>query len=285
VLWIVAMNFPNDSDTQFARERLATGCESMKHLLAGLLDAKGRVAEEVHAIRKLGKSLRGGFSLFRLEDPSSAEIQAIGRLLSGPRDAVSRLKTWNHLAWDADPGTAAAIHGLLDQQTHSAARRPPPETIAWCVARVDAACQQLQQLPSEGLTETLVKGLKKLERRALKRCLRLDHQEPEDFHEARKALKAWLGATGFLPDAQIPHSEVFHHLAELLGDENDLATLSVWLEEHGFTARFAPDLWKALLGTRRKLQKKIIKETRKLGTKEKAGPPPSDPAPIQTATE
>ena len=37
-----------------------------------------RIAEEVHATRKLGKSLRGGFALFRLGGNSSLEIQAIG---------------------------------------------------------------------------------------------------------------------------------------------------------------------------------------------------------------
>ena len=97
------MNFPNDSVTQFAKDRLAGGCDTMRQRLHGLLDAKGRVAEEVHAIRKLGKSLRGGFSLFRLEKSAALEIQAIGRLLAGPRDAVSRLKTWNKLGWVGDP--------------------------------------------------------------------------------------------------------------------------------------------------------------------------------------
>ena len=34
----------------------------------------------------------------------------------------------------------------------------------------------------------------------------------------------------------------------------------MWLEEHGFTERFAPDLWKTLGTTRRKLQRKVIKD-------------------------
>lgn len=261
---MLAMNFPNDSDTQFARERLLSGCESMKQLLSGLLDTKGRVAEEVHAIRKLGKSLRGGFSLFRLEDSSSLEIQAIGRLLSGPRDAVSRLKTWEKLGWNADAQSAAAIFGLLDQQTHSAARRPPKETIAWCLERVNAACHELQELPAEGLADSIAKGLGKLERRTLKRCRKLEHREEEDFHEARKAVKAWLGAVGFLPARLVPLDQRLVEIADLLGDENDLATLSVWLETRGFTRRFVPDLWKTLKSARRGLQEKIIGETTKL---------------------
>lgn len=258
------MNLPQESAAQFARARLATGCETMKQLLQGLLDSKGRVAEEVHALRKLGKSLRGGFSLFRLDKTSALEIQAIGRLLSGPRDAVSRLSTWNKLGWAEDPPVAAAIAGLLDQQTHSAARRPPPETIEWCIARVNAAQKELQGLPPENLAATIAKGLEKLEKRTLKRCRKLDHRAEEDFHEARKAVKALLGAVGFLPEGVIPLDPKLHDLAERLGDENDLATLSGWLESHGFTTRFAPDLWKTIKVARHGKQKEVIREAAKL---------------------
>ena len=258
------MIFPTDSDTESAREKLAGGCETMKALLNGLLDSSGRVADEVHAIRKLGKSLRGGFALFGLGKSSALEIQAIGRLLSEPRDAVSRLKTWNKLAWNEDLLVSAAIGGLLDQQTHSAARRPPPETIAWCLERVDQAQKELAELPAGNLAGLIDKGMEKLERKVLKRCGKLDHQEEEDFHEARKAVKAWLGAVGFLPDGLVKSDPTLHELAELLGDENDLATLSAWLDGHGFTPRFAPGLWSAVKTSRRKLQKQVIKDASKL---------------------
>lgn len=258
------MNLPQENVAQFARDRLVTGCETMKQLLHGLLDTEGRVSEEVHALRKLGKSLRGGFSLFRLGKSSVLEIQAIGRLLSGPRDAVSRLNTWNKLAWSGDPPVAAAIAGLLEQQTHSAARRPPPETINWCIARVDAAQNELHGLPPENLAGTIAKGLEKLEKRTLKRCRKLDHRAEEDFHEARKAVKALLGAAGFLPEGVICPDPKLHDLAALLGDENDLATLSEWLESHGFTDRFAPDLWKSIKGARHGKQKEVIKDAAKL---------------------
>jgi hypothetical protein len=252
------------SDARQTRERLASGCGQMKQLLHGLLDSKGKVAEEIHAIRKLGKSLRGGFSLFRLGKSAALEIQAIGRLLSGPRDAVSRFNTWNKLGWTGDAVLASVIGGLLEQQTHSAARRPPVETIAWCVARVDAAAIELQNLPEEDLEERIAKGRAKLERKAISRCRRLDHRAEEDFHEARKALKAWTGALGFLHEGTVKVEPILHELAEFLGDENDLATLSVWLEEHGFTQRFAPDLWRTISAARRRLQRKVIKDGTRL---------------------
>jgi CHAD domain len=245
-----------NEDAQLASERLASGCEMMEQLLNGLLDAKGRVAEEVHAIRKLGKSLRGGFSLFRLEGTSAKEIQAIGRLLAGPRDAVSRLSTWDKLAWEGD--AAAAIHGLLEQQTHSASRRPPPETVAWCVARITAARQNLLELPATELVDRLSTGLRKLDKQATKRCNQLHHDGEEDFHDARKALKAYLGALGFLPDGAVIPEAKWMELPEILGDENDLATLATWLDQHGFTQSFVPTLWKKLGKSRSRLRKRAI---------------------------
>lgn len=265
------MEFSDEIATKQAREGLASGCGMMKQLLAGLLDSKGKVAEEVHAIRKLGKSLRGGFSLFKLEKSSALEIQAIGRLLSNSRDAVSRFNTWNKLAWQEDPSVAAAIGQLLEQQTHSAARRPPPETIDWCLARVDAALGELGALPEENAAGALAKRIHKLQVRAYKRCGKLNNLREEDFHEARKAVKALLGAAGFLPEGVIPLDSKFHDLAELLGDENDLATLSVWLEDHGFTKRFAPDLWKSLIAARRKIQGQVAKDVSKLSPPDKEG--------------
>ena len=254
------MNVPMECDAGLARERLVNGCETMKEMLTGLLDSKGKVAEEVHALRKLGKSLRGGFALFGLGKSAALEIQVIGRLLSGPRDAVSRLNTWNKLAWVGEPKVAAAIYGLLEQQTHSAARRPPQETMDWCIERVIHAQGELFALPADSLSAKIRSGMEKLEKRTLKRCNKLDHRAEEDFHEARKAVKAWLGAVGFLTEGSVPINPKYHDLAEVLGDENDLATLSTWLDEHGFTARFAPDLWKSLNKTRRICQRRAIKD-------------------------
>ena len=257
-LFLPGMISLNEEDTQFASQRLAGSCDVMEQLLNGLLDAKGRIGEEIHAIRKLGKSMRGGFSLFRLGRNSEKEIQVIGRLLSGPRDSVSRLNTWDKLAWEGD--AAAAIRGLLEQQTHSAARRPPPETVAWCVARVDAARQNLLKLPQAELGERILTGLKKLDKQVTKHCKRLHRDGEEDFHDARKALKAYLGALGFLPEGAVMLDPKTVNLPEILGDENDLTTLSTWLEHHGFTRNFVPTLWKKLAKSRSRLRKQAIRD-------------------------
>lgn len=251
---------PTDEDARFASEQLATGCDRMELLLKGLLHADGTVAEEVHAIRKLGKSLRGGFSLFRLGDTAAKEIQGIGRLLSSPRDAVSRLGTWQKIAWDGDHSTAAAITGLLAQQTHSAASRPPPETISWCIERVTGARGTLLELPADTLPERMASGILKLRKQVTKRCRHLDARAEDDFHDARKALKAYLGALGFLPEGMIAKNPTMEELAELLGDENDIATLSTWLERHGFTRDFVPDLWKSLKNRRKEIRRRAMRD-------------------------
>jgi len=258
------MSSPNHEEARFVREQLAVGCDTMEHLLHGLLDSKRRVAVEVHAIRKLGKSLRGGFSLFRLGQSSAKEIQAIGRLLSSPRDAVSRLNTWKKLAWDDDASAAAAISALLDQQTHSAARRPPPETIAWCVERVTAARKNLQELPEESLAERVEVGLKKLRKQLAKRFGKINHRGEEDFHDARKALKAYLGALGFMPKESFAADPKMTELADVLGDENDLGTLSEWLEARGFTEDFVPSLWDKLTKSRNELRKDAVRDAARL---------------------
>ena len=264
------MTPPTEAGARFASEQLATGCDTMVRLLNGLIDSKGRVAEEVHAIRKLGKSLRGGFTLFRLGKSSAKEIQVIGRLLSGPRDAVSRFSTWRKLAWEGEISTTAAIYQLLEQQTHSAARRPPAETISWCVERVAKARNHLQELPADTLAARMEVGMEKLGKQVVKRCRKLDRDGEHRFHDARKALKAYLGAFGFLPEGAITHDPTMAELAEILGDENDLATLSSWLEEHGFTADFVPDLWVRITETRNLLQSRAMVDSAKLVTPRKS---------------
>jgi hypothetical protein len=98
----------------------------------------------------------------------------------------------------------------------------------------------------------------------IKRCRKLDPSAKEDFHDARKALKAYLGALGFMPEGLITPDPILADLPELLGDENDLATLSEWLEKHGFTAELVPDLWNKLKERRHHLRSEVIGEITRL---------------------
>jgi hypothetical protein len=245
------------------RERLLEACEELKRLLTGLLDSKGRVADEVHAIRKLCKSLRGGFSLLGMPE-AGREIQAVGRMLSAIRDATSRRKTWDRLGWKDEGVAALAILHLLEQQTHSVARRPPPEAVDWAHSQVDLAIGMVEGRDGVEIAAGLDDGLKALDKAVRKRCRKMRRRGEEDFHEARKALKAYLGARAYLSGGGGEADPVRGDLAELLGDENDLATLSIWLRARGFTAKLVPELWKELGKARRKLQNRAIRASRKI---------------------
>jgi hypothetical protein len=132
--------------------------------------------------------------------------------------------------------------------------------VTWCSERVAFARKHLEELRSETLEERIALGLKKLEKRVMKRCRGLDHCRIEDFHEARKSLKAYIGAIGYLPMGLVSLDPKLAALSELLGDENDLATLSKWLEGHGFTVVFVPELWGKLEEFRSRLRTEIIDE-------------------------
>jgi len=227
-----------------AARRLSDGCRELDDLLRQLSDGD-RVAERVHSARKLGKSLRGGCALFGLGKSAGRAIQAVGRLLSARRDVASRRKTWERLGWNDGSTAATAILALLERQVAQIMTSPPPEAIKWCREQVSIAESAIAALDPKTLDACAAKGLAKLERAVLKRCKRMRRHGEEDFHDARKALKAYLGAVAFVhgePKAIQAHVD----LADILGDENDLATLRCWLIGHGFTRKLVPDLIECL---------------------------------------
>ncbi len=243
----------------FARDQILDSCDLLKQHLSNLPAGRGSGAEAVHEVRKLAKAVRGGLALFRLESSAGREVQAVGRMLSGARDAASRQATWDRLAWQEDAKVAAAIGSLLAHQSKAVSRRPPAGVMAWGMARMDAAQDILRTLPADSLSESLRRGLARLERRLGQRCRRLECGADARFHEARKAVKAWMGALGFLPPGLRRDQPSLNRLADWLGDENDLADLSGWLAAHGFTGRFAPGLWARVGKGRRRLQRKVIR--------------------------
>jgi hypothetical protein len=243
----------------FARDRILESCDLLIQQLRNLPLGRGSSAVAVHEVRKLAKAVRGGLALFRLESSAGREVQAVGRMLSGARDAASRQATWERVAWQEDATMAGVIGSLLAHQSKAVSRRPPAGVMAWGIARMEAAEDMLRKLPADSLTESLRRGLARLERRLGQRCRRLECGADARFHEARKALKAWMGALGFLPPGLRRVHPSLNRLADWLGDENDLAELSGWLAAHGFTKRFAPGLWARVGKGRRRLQRKVIR--------------------------
>ena len=238
-------------------ERLLGLCDAMEARLHGLLDSKRRVAEDVHEIRKAGKALRGGLALVGMPSATLGCVTAVGRLLAGQRDAVSRLKTWKCLGWEdraeAEDPAVRAISALLDKLAHSAGRRPPLEAVDWAVARIATVRAELAGQSEEMLLAKVPQGLRRLRRRVAKRLRKLGprHRDEPSFHTARKALKAWLGAQALMGNAA---AEDCTRLASLLGDENDLSALEAWLHARGFGKQVAPLVWQRLRRRHRTLR-------------------------------
>lgn len=247
-----------------ARQKLVIGCDDMIVALNELLISKKHIAEQIHSLRKLGKSLRGGSVILDGTKTAAREIQAVGRLLAERRDATSRRKTWEKLHWKPRHPSARAISDLLKQQVSAANRKPPKTAILWAISRVQTAKQHLQELPEEELSERLAKGIAKLEKQLVKRSRRIDRHGEDDFHELRKSIKALLGAHKFLPEISHPQAASLDELADILGDENDLTTLGLWLEQHGFTSRLEPDLWKKIDKSRNKLRAEAVHKASEL---------------------
>ncbi|MFT3992057.1 MAG: CHAD domain-containing protein [Luteolibacter sp.] len=243
-----------------ARQRLLIGCEDMIAALEDLSGSRKHIAGQIHSLRKLGKTLRGGGTLFGENKTAVREIQAVGRLLSERRDATSRRKTWEKLRWKPRHPGSQAIVGLLNQQVTAAGRKPPEPAIAWCVNRISEAKNALSAIPEEELPDRLQAGFHTLEKQLIKRGKQVARRGDEDFHNFRKSIKALLGACKFFPEITHSQAITLDHLADILGDENDLATLALWLEQHGFTAALLPDLWNNLEKSRKALQDEVLEK-------------------------
>ena len=249
------------------RAALIAACVEMERLLGGLNDSHGRVAEEIHQVRKLGKRLRGALAMCGEPKPCIRWIAVIGRMLGGTRDATVRVKTWKSLdiGENAVGSVEAAIGALLDLEASAANRRPPQAVVDWSHAALGQVVSRLAARTEEEMAASAVEGVARLERqlrKQLKRALQRVHNE--DFHECRKAAKAWLGGLSLVrPGVDLPGVEQAGQLAESLGDENDLEVLACWLTSRGFTPATAGTAWKLLHKRQERVRRRSISLIRK----------------------
>lgn len=257
----------NPSDFSAARGHLLQACEDMDRMLAGLNDSHGRVADEIHEVRKRGKSLRGGLVVIGEAKPCIRWISVIGRMLGGSRDAVVRAKTWNSLGVDdSAPGCAeAAITAMLDLEAHAAARRPPQAVIDWSQSALGQVRGRLEARTDGEVSDLVMTGEAHLRKQLKKRLKRtLQRVDNKDFHDCRKAAKAWLGGMALVaPELVLRGGTEAGKLADNLGDEHDLEVLGTWLSERGFTHATTRMGWKYLLKRQEKLRRRSISLIRK----------------------
>lgn len=258
-----------EATTEFdgARTALLGACEEMKKRLVGLTDSHGRIGDEIHQLRKLGKRLRGGLAMIGEPKPCLRWIAVIGRMLSGARDSHVRIRTWHSLGVSSTVtgSVESAITGLLELEADAAQRRPPQGVVDWSLAAVEQVKSRIEACSAEDLAERARKGAGHLKRRLKKRLKRtLERVDNEDFHESRKAAKAWLGGMALLaPDLELPGKDEAEKLSSNLGDENDLEVLAEWLDSRGFTQATAKTAWKVLRKRQEKIRRRSISLIRK----------------------
>ena len=259
----------SDEPSPFAGARAAiiAACAEMERLLTGLNDTHGRVADEIHQTRKAGKRLRGALVMAGEPKPCIRWIAVIGRMLGGSRDATVRVKTWQSLGMPVAPvGSAeAAVAALLELEAQASTRRPPQAVIDWSQAALNQVRGRIEAQTDEEVAKAAETGAEKLEKQLRKRLKRaLQRVSNEDFHDCRKAAKAWLGGMALTaPEVKLTCKEEAENLASSLGDENDLEVLAAWLEARGFTASVCPAAWKVLRKRQEKIRRKSISLIRK----------------------
>ncbi len=255
------------TDFAGARASLLAACGEMERMLEGLNDSHGQVAVEIHELRRLGKRLRGGLAMIDDAKPCLRWMSVIGRMLGGVRDATVRAKTWKKLGFEEGaPGSIeAAITALLDLETAVAKRVPPPAVIEWSLAAVDQVKVRLAARTAEEIAASAAKGAGRLGSQLRKRLKRaLERVRNEDFHDCRKAAKAWLGGMSLVaPDLALAGGPEAVKLGDSLGEENDLEVLAVWLRSRGFTPSATPAGWKVLRKRQEKLRRRSISLIRK----------------------
>jgi CHAD domain-containing protein len=257
----------NPTDFANARASMIAACVEMERLLGGLNDSHGRVADEIHQLRKLGKRLRGALQMFGESKPCIRWIAVIGRMLGGTRDSNVRVKTWQSLGMgEALPGSVeAAIGGLLELEAAAANRRPPQAVVDWSQAALGQVVSRLAARGDDEAAASAIEGEARLHRQLRKRLKRaLARVRNEDFHECRKVAKAWLGGMSLVaPGVDLPGRKEAEKLADSLGVENDLAVLASWLSDRGFSPTTAAAAWKVLRKRQEKIRRQSISLIRK----------------------
>jgi CHAD domain-containing protein len=250
-----------------ARGAIIAACGEMARLLTGLNDTHGRVGDEIHQTRKAGKKLRGALVMAGEPKPCVRWIAVIGRMLGGTRDAAVRVKTWQSLGISPVPaGSAeAAAAALLELEASASTRRPPQPVVDWSLAALGQVRKRIEAQTDEEVAKAAEHGADKLEKQLRKRLKRaLQRVSNEDFHDCRKAAKAWLGGMALTAaELKLPGKEEAEDLASSLGDENDLEVLAAWLESRGFTPSVCPAAWKVLRKRQEKIRRRSISLIRK----------------------
>jgi CHAD domain-containing protein len=233
-----------DGIRRIARGRLADTQERLGGASRRDLD------DAVHDTRKDLKRLRAALRLTRpvlgeeTYDRENTTFRMAGRRLSGARDAHVLVETLDALterfAADLEPAVTATLRERLaaEDRRASAALQRDDAAIARTLEELGEARGRtaLWTLDEDGVG-ALSPGLRRIYRRGRKR-LRAAAAQPSDehLHEARKRVKDLWYATQLLRPAAPKRLKAFskrtHRLADVLGDDHDLAVLADYVARH-----------------------------------------------------
>jgi CHAD domain-containing protein len=231
-------------------ERVADGVRRIARgqldLAIELLEQSGteELPDAVHSSRMALKRLRAllrvardalGEETYRRENEVFREA---GRELSGVRDAQVTLESLEALmtgfADELPAGAFAGLHDALSEHARSAHERlnSDPRALAAMLETLKAARERVATWPlhdGDGL-EVLASGFERIYRRG-RRVLRTARHETstEHLHALRKRAKdLWHGAQVLRPASPKMLKKLgrrAHHLADLVGEDHDLAVL------------------------------------------------------------
>ncbi|MEA2151069.1 MAG: hypothetical protein QOD69_2899 [Solirubrobacteraceae bacterium] len=233
-----------DGVRRIARGRLADAGEQLGGASGGELGAA------VHGARKDLKRLRAALRLTRgalgeeTYERENTAFRMAGRRLSGTRDAQVLVETLDALAArfaDELPATLTTDLRARLQGEHERALAALQEDDAAVGRTLDELAEARTRTAGWTLDDdgfgALAPGLGRIYRRGRKR-VRAAAQEPTDerLHEARKRVKDLWHATQILRPAAPKRlkklSKRAHGLADLLGDDHDLAVLRAYADRH-----------------------------------------------------
>jgi CHAD domain-containing protein len=267
-----------DGLRRIARGRLADAHERLD-------GASGRaVGPAVHGARKDLKRLRASLRLSRdalgkaTYERENTTFRMAGRRLSGARDAQVLVETLDALsarfASELPPAATAALRARLqDEHERAQAALQDDPAIAMTLGELAEARTRTASwaLDDDGFA-ALRPGLRRIYRRGRSR-IGAAAQEPtsENLHEARKRVKDLWHATQIVRPAAPKRlkklSRELHHVADLLGDDHDLAVLREYALRHPqcFGDESSKQALLAVLDRRRDaLQRRAIKLGRRL---------------------
>jgi CHAD domain-containing protein len=266
-------------------ESLADGvprivCEQMDRAVAELTAPDPDVTEVVHRARKRCKKIRGLLRLVRGSFSASypqenAWFRDLARSLSGVRDADVMLKCVEKLpasfGRELEPDAFLSVRQAFEQRREALRNDASlPERLAGVARRLQGARLRVLgwRLDDAGIS-AIEPGLVRTYRRARK-ALRAGYEEPtpERFHEWRKRVKYHWYHLRLLreiwPVQMKGLAAEASRLADLLGDDHDLAVLRMALAHDGDTLG-EPEQIAALSGLAQRRQDRLRAEARTLG--------------------